>query len=73
MSDKDTLLHGFRQAETGTNQANKALVLECQNAFEMAGLEPTQVIDAYTGGDYVWRGVYPFEDQYGAEAVVETF
>ena len=28
MNDKDTLLHEFRQAETETNQANKALVLE---------------------------------------------
>ena len=73
MDDKDTLLHEFRQAETATNQANKALVLEYQRAFEGAGLEPTPVIDAYTSSDYRWHGVYPFEDQHGAEAVAEIW
>lgn len=73
MEDKDALLDEFRQADTETNQANKALVLAYQHALEGAGLEPTPVIDAYTSGDYAWRGVYPFEEQQGAEAVAETF
>ncbi len=73
MDDKDTLSHEFRLADTATNQANKALVLEYQKEFGGAGLEPTQVIDAYTGSDYQWHGVYPFEDRHGAEAVAEIW
>jgi hypothetical protein len=33
---KDALLHEFRQADTETNQANKALVLKYQTEFEGA-------------------------------------
>jgi len=32
-----------------------------------------QVIEKYTGESYYWRGVYPFREQHGAAAAVESF
>ncbi len=56
------------------HQDHKALVLAFQEEFENATeKELSRVLDRYTGADYLWHGVYPFEEQKGAEAVVDTF
>jgi len=57
-----------------THQDNKALVLAYHEELEAASINDlSRVIENYTTSDYVWHGVYPFEEQHGAEAVVETF
>ncbi len=74
MTDKDTLQYEFRQVETETNQANKALVLAFQAEFERAPIQGVEkTIASYSSRDYVWHGVYPFETQHGAAALAETF
>lgn len=43
---------------------------------EMEKATPETVADVlkmHTGEDYLWRGVYPFREQHGAEAVAEAF
>ena len=54
-------------------QDGKALVLDCFNALEAA--EPAQtaeVLGRFTGPDYRFRGVHPFNELHGPEAVAET-
>ncbi len=56
------------------HQQHKTLVLAFQRDFDRAApADLTAVTRDYTTGDYLWHGVYPFEEQSGAEAAVETF
>ncbi|ATJ82107.1 nuclear transport factor 2 family protein [Halomonas beimenensis] len=57
-----------------SHQANKALILDLYRDLEAADADGIAgVLAAYTSADYHWRGVHPFEEQWGAEAVAETF
>ncbi|MCP4416138.1 MAG: nuclear transport factor 2 family protein, partial [Chloroflexi bacterium] len=55
-------------------QASKTIV---RNYFEaMENALPGTVADVlkeFTSEDYLWRGVYPFREQHGADVVAETF
>lgn len=55
-------------------QAAKAVVRRYFDALEKS--KPENVIEAlkaHTSEDYVWRGVYPFREQRGAQAVADVF
>lgn len=55
-------------------QKAKQVVLDYYEAFDAAGQDATvEVLRTYTAADYTWRGVHPFHEQSGAEAVAETF
>ena len=54
-------------------QDGKALVLECFAALEAAEpAQAAQVLGRFTGLDYRFRGVHPFNELHGAQAVAET-
>ena len=58
----------------GKYQAAKAIVREYFDAMEKATPETVaDVLKTFTSEDYLWRGVYPFREQHGAEAVAERF
>ncbi len=58
----------------GKYQAVKQLVLEYIKALEKCETDETlDVLRKYTADDYNWKGVYPFREQQGAEAVAENF
>ena len=53
-------------------QHNKALVLEFYDALDRAnGDEVAGVLDKYTTPNYHFRGMHPFYEQTGADAVAE--
>ena len=55
-------------------QAEKAVALAYYEAMENASAaNVTSVLKDFIGEDYLWRGVYPFRELHGAEAVAETF
>ncbi len=55
-------------------QASKKLVREYFDAIENSTPETVaEVIKQYTGENYLWRGVYPFREQEGADAAAEKF
>lgn len=55
-------------------QENKSLILDYYRELETATPETIAgIIDSYTGSDYTWYGVHPFDEQKGSEAVAETF
>jgi hypothetical protein len=55
-------------------QAAKATVRNYFDALENASPETVvDVLKRYTTDNYQWRGVYPFREQHGAEAVAEIF
>jgi hypothetical protein len=55
-------------------QASKTIVRNYFNAMEKASPETvTDVLNEFTSKDYRWRGVYPFRELGGADAVAETF
>lgn len=55
-------------------QAAKKLIHEYFDAMENATAETVaDVLKQYTTEDYLWRGVYPFREQHGAETVAEIF
>ena len=55
-------------------QGIKALVRDYFEMLEQAPPEAVvDVLKTFTSEDYLWRGVYPFREQHGAEAVAETF
>ena len=55
-------------------QAAKALVRSYFDALEKAQPETVpDVLKAFTSEDYLWRGVYPFREQYGADDVANMF
>lgn len=54
-------------------QDGKALVLDCFAALEAAEpAQAAQVLGRFTGLDYRFRGVHPFNELHGAPAVAET-
>lgn len=66
--------YAFRHAEVATNQTNKALMLEFFSDFETASASDLpHVFNDYMASDYVWHGVYPFEELHGVDAVVNDF
>lgn len=55
-------------------QKSKSLVLEYYKELESATADTVaSIIGKYTSSDYKWYGVYPFNEQEGAEAVAEAF
>lgn len=55
-------------------QQAKRLVLDYFEELEGAdGNTAVQILKKYTTPNYQWRGVYPFREQHGAEAVAATF
>ena len=55
-------------------QANKALILDYYRDLDAAtGDAITEVLHRYTAADYLWRGMHPFYEQHGAEAVADVF
>lgn len=55
-------------------QENKALVRRfCEELDSSSGDELTEVLARYTSDGYFWRGMHPFYEQTGAEAVSEVF
>lgn len=55
-------------------QASKKIVREYFQALENATPENiADVLKQYTSDDYLWRGVYPFREQNGYEAVSNVF
>ncbi|MEM7333904.1 MAG: nuclear transport factor 2 family protein [Chloroflexota bacterium] len=55
-------------------QEAKALVRQYFDDLEAASADTAvNVLKKYTADDYLWRGVYPFRDQNGAEAVANIF
>ena len=54
-------------------QDGKALVLDCFNALEAAEpAQAAQVLGRFTGPGYRFRGVHPFNELHGSQAVAET-
>lgn len=54
-------------------QDSKALALDCFAALEAAGpAQAGEVLGRFTGPDYRFRGVHPFNELHGAQAVAET-
>jgi predicted ester cyclase len=55
-------------------QDSKALVTAFYQALDAAeGEEISGVIDRFTSEEYLWRGMHPFYEQTGADAVAEVF
>lgn len=55
-------------------QETKRIVREYFDAMENATPESVAaVLQDYVSEDYLWRGVYPFREQQGAESVAEVF
>ncbi|MCP4046029.1 MAG: ester cyclase [Gammaproteobacteria bacterium] len=55
-------------------QANKELVMEYYCALDAAtGDDIDAVIKAYTGAEYLWRGMHPFYEQHNAGDVANVF
>lgn len=55
-------------------QDNKALVLRYYEELDTAkGAEINSVLKRYTSDDYFWRGMHPFYEQTGANAVADVF
>lgn len=55
-------------------QEAKRVVREYFSAMENATHENVaEVLKAHTSEDYLWRGVYPFREQQGAQAAADVF
>ncbi len=55
-------------------QATKAIVRDYFDAMENATPDTVaDVLKSFTSEDYLWRGVYPFREQHGADTVAEVF
>lgn len=55
-------------------QESKALISRFYEALDAASPKDLgRVIREHASGDYLWRGVHPFNEQQGAEAVAECF
>lgn len=58
----------------GNYQESKAIVRSYFDAMENSTPETVaEIIKEFTGEDYLWRGVYPFREQHGADAAAERF
>lgn len=59
---------------TDTLQAAKATVRKFHDAFDAAGdADLAAVLAEHTAEDYFWRGMHPFYEQRGAQAVTDVF
>lgn len=57
-----------------TFQSAKHLVREFHRALDTAADdEVIDILTRYTGNDYFWRGMHPFYEQQGAQAVCDVF
>jgi len=55
-------------------QASKAIVRDYFDVLENASPETVkEALKECTSENYIWRGVYPFREQHGADAVAEAF
>lgn len=55
-------------------QASKQLVRDFYAALDSAGPDAIpEVLHRFTGRDYQWRGMHPFYEQTGADAVAQVF
>ena len=55
-------------------QAAKSVAKTYQRAFDSAAVgNLTDVLARFTSGDFLWRGVHPFNEQRGAAAVSDVF
>jgi len=55
-------------------QHEKKIILEYMDAFDAATPENcADILNAHTTSDYFWRGMHPFYEQTGTDAVCETF
>lgn len=55
-------------------QEAKRVVRDYFTAMENATHQNVaEVLKAHTSEDYLWRGVYPFREQKGAQAVANVF
>lgn len=55
-------------------QEAKAVVRAYFDALEQASADDVlDVLQTFMANDYLWRGVYPFREQHGIEAVAEQF
>lgn len=55
-------------------QNAKKVVLEYYDALDAAnGADIAPVLHQYTRDDYLWRGVHPFHERLGADAVADAF
>jgi hypothetical protein len=58
----------------GKYTAAKKVVLDYFAALEQSAPDEVEkVLNEFTSEDYLWRGVYPFREQAGAERVAEVF
>lgn len=65
----------LKENGNGTQHQNiKRLVRDYFEAMEQATPDTVgDVLEAYTSQNYLWRGVYPFREQKGAQAVADVF
>ena len=62
------------QNNTERLQATKQHVLSYCRAIDLADEhELSSVLRQYCSEDYLWRGLHPFHEQHGADAVVNQF
>ena len=55
-------------------QHAKEIVLEYYDALDAAsGADIASVLHKYTSDDYLWRGMHPFHEQSGSDAVADVF
>lgn len=58
----------------GKYSAAKQVVIDYFTAMEQATPDNvTEILKKYTGEAYLWRGVYPFREQHGAEQAADSF
>jgi len=58
----------------GKYAVSKKLVLSYFSALEKASPDNVlDVLEEYTGQNYIWRGVHPFREQHGVEKAAEIF
>lgn len=63
----------YQHINPQSNHNNKQLVLEYEKELEAASVHDlVEVFAKYMTADYVWHGVYPFEEQRGANALIEN-
>ncbi len=55
-------------------QSSKSLVLRYYKELDTSlGCDINDVLQRYTTDNYIWRGMHPYHEQYGADAVADVF
>lgn len=55
-------------------QSSKSLVLRYYKELDTSlGCDINDVLQRYTTDNYLWRGMHPYHEQYGADAVADVF